>query len=95
MRLNLLPRVQNHTNRQPDFERFVRAIGRVDMHLLAVGSEEQVRARTRQILDACSPKGRYVLGTGHSAANYISMKNYLVMLDEGRRWNLELFGQLF
>jgi uroporphyrinogen decarboxylase len=34
----------------------------------------------------------YCLGTGNSVANYIPVQNYLAMLDEGRRWNRELFG---
>jgi uroporphyrinogen decarboxylase len=68
-------------------------IGGVDIHLLASGSEEQVRQRTREILDACGPGGRYVLGTGNSVANYIPLSNYLAMVDEGHRWNKEHFGR--
>jgi len=68
-------------------------LGGVDMHLLAAGTEEQVRARTRQILETCGVKGTgYCLGTGNTAANYIPKQNYLAMLDEGHRWNREHFG---
>jgi uroporphyrinogen decarboxylase len=68
-------------------------LGGVDMHLLGAGTEEQVRARTRQILETCGVKGTgYCLGTGNTAANYIPRQNYLAMLDEGRRWNREHFG---
>ena len=67
-------------------------IGGVDMHLLTVGTEAEIRKRTREILDVCGPKGRYVLGTGNSAANYVPLKNYLAMLDEGQKWNREHFG---
>ncbi len=71
----------------------VAVLGGVDMDLLGRGSEEQVRARTRQILDACGPPGTgYCLGTGNTPANYIPPRNYLAMLDEGRRWNQEHFG---
>ena len=71
----------------------VAILGGVDMHLLAGGTEEQVRARTRQILEVCGVKGTgYCLGTGNTAANYIPKQNYLAMLDEGRRWNREHFG---
>jgi len=66
-------------------------IGGVDMHLLVSGTEELVRARTREILDICGPGGGYVLGTGNSVANYVPLKNYLAMLDEGRKWNQEHF----
>jgi uroporphyrinogen decarboxylase len=68
-------------------------LGGVDMDVLARGTEEQVRARTRQVLEVCGAKGTgYALGTGNSAANYIPVQNYLAMLDEGRRWNREHFG---
>ncbi len=64
-------------------------IGGVDVHLLASGTEDQVRKRTREILKACAPGGHYVLGTGNSVVNYMPLSNYLAMLDEGRRWNEE------
>jgi uroporphyrinogen decarboxylase len=68
-------------------------LGGVDMDLLTRGSEEDVRERTRQILDACAAGGTgYCLGTGNSVANYIPTPNYLAMLDEGRRWSDAQFG---
>ena len=71
----------------------VAVLGGVDMDLLGRGTEEQVRARVRQILEVCGTKGTgYALGTGNTAANYIPRQNYLAMLDEGRRWNQEHFG---
>ena len=65
----------------------VAILGGVDMDIMAAGSEDAVRKRTREILDACGGSGRYVLGTGNSAANYIPLRNYLAMIDEGLRWN--------
>lgn len=71
----------------------VAILGGVDMDLLGRGTVQEVRARTRQILEACGTKGTgYALGTGNTAANYIPKANYLAMLDEGRRWNRERFG---
>ncbi len=68
-------------------------LGGVDMDVLGRGTEEQVRARTREILETCGVKGTgYCLGTGNTAANYIPKQNYLAMLDEGHRWNQEHFG---
>jgi uroporphyrinogen decarboxylase len=70
----------------------VAILGGVDMDLVGRGTEEQVRARTRQILEICGAEGTgYCLGTGNTAANYIPKQNYLAMLDEGRRWNREHF----
>jgi uroporphyrinogen decarboxylase len=71
----------------------VALVGGVDMNLLALGDEAQVRARTRQILDVCGPGGHYVLGTGNSVANFLPLQNYQAMLDEGRKWNKEHFGR--
>jgi uroporphyrinogen decarboxylase len=48
--------------------------------------------RTRQILEACALGGGYVLGTSNSVANYIPLRNYLAMVDEGQRWNQQYFG---
>ena len=71
----------------------VTVLGGVDMDLLGRGTEEQVRTRTRQILEVCGVKGTgYCLGAGNTAANYVPRENYLAMLDEGRRWNQEHFG---
>ncbi len=67
-------------------------LGGVDMDLLGRGSEEQVRARVREILEVCAAEGTgYCLGTGNTAANYIPRQNYLAMLDERMRWNREHF----
>jgi uroporphyrinogen decarboxylase len=72
----------------------VAILGGVDMDLLGRGTEEAVRARTREILAVCGERGTgYCLGTGNTAANYIPKQNYLAMLDEGRRWNREHFGR--
>ncbi len=71
----------------------VAVLGGVDMDLLARGSEEQVRERTREILEVCGTRGTgYCLGTGNTVANYIPRENYLAMLDEGRKWNRVHFG---
>jgi uroporphyrinogen decarboxylase len=64
----------------------------VDVDLLVRGTGEQVRARTRQLLDALGDSGSWCLGTGNSVANYIPVGHYLAMLDEGRRWNREYYG---
>jgi len=68
-------------------------IGGVDMDIMAQGSEADVRKRTREILDACASKGRYVLGTGNSVANYIPIKNYKALLSEAQDWNMDNFGR--
>jgi len=63
----------------------IAVLGGVDMDLLARGSEEEVKARSRQIIDACSPGGGFALGSGNSVANYVPPQNFLAMLAEGRK----------
>jgi uroporphyrinogen decarboxylase len=58
-------------------------LGGVDLDYLITHSEDEVRAYTRRVLEACMPGGGYALGTGNSVANYIPVRNYLAMLDEG------------
>lgn len=64
-------------------------LGGLDVDLLARGTEDQVRARTRQILEACAPGGGFIMGSGNSVTNYCKVDNYLAMLAETRRWNEE------
>lgn len=64
-------------------------IGGIDVHLLCRADEDMVRRRVRETLEICHPGGGYALGTGNSVANYIPLRNYLTMLDEGRRFSLQ------
>ena len=61
-------------------------LGGIDMDFLCRASEKEIRRRVRQTLDVCQPGGGYCLGTGNTVANYIPLDNYLIMLDEGRRY---------
>ena len=61
-------------------------LGGIDVDFLARSSEPEIRRRVRETLDICMPGGGYCLGSGNSVANYIPVENYLVMLDEGRRY---------
>lgn len=65
----------------------IAVIGGVDVDLLARGTPEQVRARTRHILEACAPSGAYILGSGNSIVNYMPPENFLAMVDEGKCFN--------
>jgi len=67
----------------------VAILGGVDLDILTRGTPEQVRKRTRQILEACADGG-YCLGSGNSVANYIPLSNFRAMLEEGAAFNLEL-----
>ncbi len=64
----------------------VGTVGGIDIDFLCRASEDELRARVRHILDVCMPGGGYVLGTGNSVANYVPVRNFLAMVDEGHRW---------
>jgi len=63
-------------------------LGGLDLDLLARATPERVRARTRQILEACSDGG-YCMGSGNSVTNFCKPENYYAMIDETRKWNEE------
>lgn len=61
-------------------------LGGIDVDFLCRASQDEIRARVRDVLRVCQPGGGYLLGTGNSVANYIPLDAYLAMLDEGRRF---------
>ncbi len=63
----------------------ISVLGGVDMDKLCRLEEKELRRYVRNILDECMEGGGYALGSGNSIANYVPVKNYLTMLDEGIR----------
>jgi uroporphyrinogen decarboxylase len=71
-------------------------LGGIDVDFLIRSGEGEIRRRVRETLDVCAGGGTagggaglgtgYCLGTGNTVANYIPVDNFLVMLDEGRRY---------
>jgi uroporphyrinogen decarboxylase len=61
-------------------------IGGVDIDKLARLDEESLRSYVREALDVCMPGGRYIFGSGNSICNFVSVENYIIMLDEGYKW---------
>ena len=64
----------------------IAVLGGIDVDFLCRSDKEAIRRRVRATLEQCQPGGGYCLGTGNSVANYIPLDHYLVMLDEGRRF---------
>lgn len=58
-------------------------LGGVDMDKLCRLDEESLHKYIREILDKCMVDGKYALGSGNSIANYVPVRNYLIMLEEG------------
>jgi uroporphyrinogen decarboxylase len=65
----------------------VGTLGGVDMDRIVRLEEPALRGYIREILDRNMPGGRYALGTGNTVANYVPIKNYLILLEESRLWN--------
>jgi uroporphyrinogen decarboxylase len=63
----------------------VAALGGVDMDKLARLDEAPLRAYVRGVLDSCMP-GRFALGSGNTVANYVPVRNYMAMVEEGIRF---------
>jgi len=64
----------------------VALLGGLDVDLIVRADEETIRSRVRDTLDVCQPGGGYCLGLGNWVTDYIPLENYLVVLDEGRRY---------
>jgi uroporphyrinogen decarboxylase len=60
----------------------IAVLGGIDVGILASAGPEQVRARTRTLIETCGPGGRYAVGSGNSVPSYIPVENYLAMVDE-------------
>ena len=60
----------------------IAVLGGLDLNTLAAGTPDQVRARTRQLIETCNPCGRYAIGSGNSIPSYIPLENYLAMIEE-------------
>ncbi len=60
--------------------------GGVDMDHLCRLDEAAFRKYLRNILGNCA-SGRFALGSGNTIANYVPLKNYFIMLEEGRNWS--------
>lgn len=57
-------------------------LGGMDINILSAGSQADVRARVRQLMDTCGPRGRFAIGSGNSIPDYVPLPNYLAMMDE-------------
>ncbi len=61
-------------------------LGGVDVDRLARLREYQLREYIRDILATCMPGGGYCLGSGNTVTNYVPLRNYEIMLEEGWNW---------
>ena len=52
-------------------------------HSVKMEGGKEIKQSIKRILNACMPGGRFALGSGNSISNYIPVKNFLIMLEEG------------
>lgn len=60
-------------------------LGGLDVDMMCRGSEEEIRAYTRNKVEKCWGDGFWALGTGNSLPNYMPVENYILALDEAIR----------
>jgi len=64
----------------------VTPLGGLDVDVICRSSERELRAYARRIIAECFTDGYWALGTGNSLTNYMPVENYMIVLDEGMRW---------
>ncbi len=60
-------------------------LGGFDVDKLCRMTTDEVRSRTRFLIERCNGRGGWALGTGNSVPNYVPTENFLAMIDESRR----------
>jgi len=60
----------------------IAVLGGLDLNILGASSPEDVRAKTRALIETCGGRGRYAIGSGNSIPSYVPVDNYLSMVDE-------------
>lgn len=66
---------------QARYGRRLAVLGGLDLNILAKGSAEDVRHRTRALIEICGAQGRFAVGSGNSIPSYVPPANYLAMVD--------------
>jgi len=70
---------------QEEYGDRIAVLGGIDINILSAGTTNDVRNRTRNIIETCGKRGRFGVGSGNSIPDYIPVENYLTMLDEKYR----------
>jgi uroporphyrinogen decarboxylase len=69
-----------------EYGKKIALLGGVDVDFLCRASEEKIRQRVRDYIDAMAPDGGYCLGSGNSIPDYVPIESYWAMLDEGLKY---------
>jgi uroporphyrinogen decarboxylase len=60
-------------------------LGGIDLDKLTSYEPQRLRKYIRDVIEKCSPGGRFAVGAGNSVPSYIPVENYLTMIDEALR----------
>lgn len=71
----------------PRYTDRIAIIGGLDVDLISRKTADEVKARTRHILETLAPSRAYIFGSGNSIVNYMPVENYLAMVEEYHRFN--------
>ena len=63
-----------------EYHESIAVIGGIDVNFITTKTPEEVKERSRKILEQTASRGGYALGTGNSVPHYIPLENYLAML---------------
>lgn len=55
--------------------------GGIDMNVLCMKSEEEIKKYVREIIDGSVERGGFAIGSGNSIPNYVPVKGYLAMIE--------------
>ncbi|MFH1615594.1 MAG: uroporphyrinogen decarboxylase family protein [Planctomycetota bacterium] len=64
----------------------VGVVGNIDVDLLSVGSVEEVKAATKELLSRVSPLGGHILSSGNTISSSVKGENFMVMLETARQF---------
>lgn len=67
---------------QEEYGQRIAILGGIDINILSIGTEDDIRKRTRGLMESCGARGRYAVGSGNSIPSYVPVENYLAMVDE-------------
>ncbi|NVM55160.1 MAG: hypothetical protein HWN66_15750 [Candidatus Helarchaeota archaeon] len=63
-------------------------MGNVPLDLLTHGTPQEVEVYVKKLIKICAPGGGYTLGTGHSVSHSVTLENYEMMLEAGRKYGM-------
>ncbi len=77
--------IQPVTEFKKEYGNRVTPLGGLDVDFICRSEEKELRRYVRKIAEVCFADGFWALGTGNSLTDYMPVKNYLIVLDEGMK----------